>query len=260
MHGLGNDFVLIVKPSFELTNDHVKLICDRRLGIGCDQLILYNENELNQIEMLIYNCDGSRTGFCGNATRCLAGLLLKNGLLTIKIKTGNGILDCWKDSRDLITVNIGKPVCDWSKIPLSQPFANNQVEICYDSKEYKGHCVNVGNPHVVIFIDKFDFDLARVGSHIETHPYFPERVNVSFAQVVNEKEINLRMWERGAGLTLACGSGACATFYIAFKCQLVHKRARIQFEIGNLEMEIDADGNILMTGDYNHVFEGSIKL
>jgi diaminopimelate epimerase len=261
MHALGNDFVITAKPPFELTSDQVKLICNRRIGIGCDQLIFYYQNELNQIEMLIFNCDGSQTSFCGNATRCLAGLLLTNNFKTIKIKTGNGLLDCSKDSSsDLITVNIGKPVCDWSKIPLSQPFANSQVEIHFDSRDYIGHCVNVGNPHVVIFVDKFDFDLARLGSYIETHSFFPQRVNVSFAQIVDENLINLRMWERGAGLTLACGSGACATFYIAFKCKFVHKRARVEFEIGGLEIEVDENENVLMSGDYAHVFEGTINL
>ena len=265
MHGLGNDFI-IFKDSIALesvSEYQVKYLCDRKLGIGSDQLIICNKFS-DHVKMKIYNNDGSIANFCGNATRCVAYLYLSSKNeenKSILIETGNSLLQC-SLKNDLITVNIGSPLLNWDKIPLSNPIKGNEIElpseIIIDSKRIRGFCINVGNPHIVIFVKNHDFNLADIGSKIENLSYFPQKINVNFATIIDKNNIHLRVWERGAGLTLACGSGACASFYAAYKMNFVDNSVKVSFEIGCLNIRLENE-NILMTGSYNYVFNGTVK-
>ena len=263
MHGLGNDFI-IFKDSIQfesLPADQVKQLCDRKYGVGCDQLIICNKLSDNHVKMEIYNNDGSLASFCGNATRCVVALYKEDSIeKDILIEAGNRLLKCCLKN-EMVTVNIGEPILSWDKIPLSFPIEGNEIDLPIEiqAKKLKGFCVNVGNPHVVIFVENYDFDLVDVGSKIENLHYFPHKTNVNFANVINKNNINLRVWERGSGLTLACGSGASASFYAAFKMNLVENDCNIHFEKGWLNIKLE-NGNIIMTGSYTYVFKGNVKI
>jgi diaminopimelate epimerase len=266
MHGLGNDFI-IFKDSIEfesLSEDQVKYLCDRKQGIGCDQLIICNKFS-DHVKMKIYNNDGSIAAFCGNATRCVASLYLnpKNeGNQKIYIETGNSLLPCNLNNDLTVTVNIGRPLLKWNEIPLSSSIEGNEIELPSEitiySKRIRGFCINVGNPHIVIFVNNHDFNLNEIGSKIENLNLFPEKINVNFANITDKNNIKLRVWERGAGLTMACGSGACASFYVAYKMNFIHNNAKVSFQIGCLNIKLENE-NILMTGGYTYVFNGIIK-
>lgn len=276
MHGLGNDFIIIkdLIDFDELCTEQVKYMCNRHLGIGCDQLILCKkrfDDAKNFVKMRVYNADGSEASFCGNATRCVAALYLdfnnEDKNKDVFIETGNGLLNCKCDStigNNMITINIGVPVLDWNLIPLSDSIENNEISLPSDIEinnlnNLKGFCLNVGNPHIVIAVNNFDFDLKHVGEKIENLSYFPKKINVDFAQIVDRNNINLKVWERGAGLTLACGSGACASFYALYKKGLINESVKVIFPIGSLDIRLE-NGDILMTGSYTYVFSGNIHV
>ena len=263
MHGLGNDFI-IFKDTIdfeELSKDQVKFLCNRNEGIGCDQLIICKKDN-EHVKMKIYNKDGSVALFCGNATRCVAGLYTNEESSDEKellIETGNCLLPC-SVKNSMVTVNIGPPVLEWEKIPLSVKTCNNELDLSNEVKiDLKGFCLNVGNPHIVLFVENHNFNLEDVGSKIENLHYFPEKINVNFAKIICRKSISLRVWERGAGLTLACGSGASASFYAAYKKKLVDNDVTVYFSKGFLNIKLENE-NILMTGQYSYVFNGYINI
>jgi diaminopimelate epimerase len=243
MEALGNDFVII--PSFiHLTSDQVKLICDRRYGIGCDQLIILTGSKFADCKMLIFNSDGSEAGACGNATRAVAKLFKK--------KTGNieigGRSFAFNIKEESIEVNMGAPI-SVNLDPIALPEYN-----------LSGYEISVGNPHFVVIVPDFDFDMIRnIGPKISTHSYFSNGANVNFAKVVSKNSIELKVWERGAGETLACGSGACATAYTLHKLGLCSNSATVKQQGGNLNILIQND-EILMQGDASLVFHGNIIL
>jgi len=256
MHGLGNDFVIFDfrDKDYDLTNEQITLMGDRHLGIGYDQLIILKSSVEADCEMIIYNHDGSRAEACGNATRCVAMLI---GQKELSIKVNNKILSAKYKSDEEITVNMGKPEFEWDKIPLAHEMDTLDLWL----SGVKGQAVNMGNPHLVIFVTDSDkYNVEELGPKFEHDKLFPNRINVNFAQVIDESNIKLRIWERGTGETIACGSGACATYAVANKFNKVAGKANIHLKGGVLKIESSADGSIIMTGPATKVFDGEILL
>ena len=258
MHGLGNDFVIIDQREveFPLTPEVVKKICDRNFGVGCDQLIILRKSDNFDCQMLIFNPDGSIARACGNACRCV-GMMLDQDEISIQIH--DRVVKVWKKSDGLFSVNMGVPLCKWYEIPLRSEI--DPMNITFDEFGGKlGASVSVGNPHLVFF--EKNADLAEVisqGEEFERHPLFPDRVNVNFAYIKDEGNIELMVWERGVGPTLACGSGASATHFIAHHKGLVGSKSNIHQRGGRLIVETADDGSIMMTGAASKVFTGKLN-
>jgi diaminopimelate epimerase len=261
MSGAGNDFAIFDarKTTINLSTAQIVKISNRK-NIGCDQLIVIrNTDTAADCVMDIYNSDGSLSQACGNATRCVASILMEDSTSTsIKIKTAAGILECWREANGLISVNMGIPNFDWQKIPLSCETNSQKISLF----DFEFACTNVGNPHAVTFIanplsDEKFFD---VGPKVETNSIFPKKTNVEFAQIISDNLIEVRVWERGAGETLACGSGACAVAILAIRKGLVkNNKVTIRFKGGDLHIEWNGDGSaVIMTGGYEKIFDGVI--
>ena len=260
MDGLGNDFVIIDQRNdqFELTNDQVKKICNRNF-IGCDQLIFIKKNEKTDAGMEFYNSDGGTSGACGNGTRCVAYLLSKEmNKDKIILGTKSGNLESKILGEKLVETKIGSAKNKWDEIPLSREL--NTINLNYkiidkNNKEYfGGTAVNVGNPHIVFFINNIeDFNLEKIGPEVENDKLFPEKCNVTLAKIINENHIKVKVWERGAGLTKACGTAACATAYAAKINGKIKNKTEIEFELGKLSIFIDESENISMTGPVSNI-------
>jgi len=267
MDGLGNDFVIIDQRSqnFNLNKDQIIKICDRNF-IGCDQLILINKNKEIDADVEFYNSDGSASGACGNGTRCVADLLSKeSGKKEITLLTASGSLKSKILESNLVETEIGVPKVNWLEIPLSeqQDTQNLKIEILdkNNTKHIGGTAINVGNPHIIFFVDDIEaFDLPSIGPKIENHQLFPEKCNVTLAKVVNKNLIKVKVWERGVGLTKACGTAACATAAAANINNLVEKTTDIAFALGNLTISIDVRNSIHMKGPVSDIKNIDIKL
>lgn len=265
MDGLGNDFMIIDerKETYDITADDIMALSDRKRGVGFDQMIILRPAEnsnVNAVKMLIFNADGSSAGACGNGTRCVGSLLLaESGMDTIGIEApGNRVLQVFKG--DKIRVNMGKPKTAAEDIPLANSMDTSHVSGILDELPV-GVAVNVGNPHIVFFVDDvMAVDLARLGPIIENHPFFPERINVEFAEVKSHDHIRMRVWERGAGITDACGTGACATLICAVRSHLSDRKAVIEMDGGELVIEWTWEGDIIMSGDTHKSFIGKACL
>jgi len=258
MNAVGNDFIIFDarKNPVELTTQQISSI-SKRQNIGCDQLIIIKKSDFADCLMSIYNSDGSQSGACGNATRCVAGLLFEENsqLQNIKIAVGNQILECQKIN-NLIAVNMGQPKFSWDKIPLSQEIDSQNIKLF----GYKFSTMNIGNPHAVTFIKNTisDAEFFEVGPKVENNPIFPQKTNVEFAKIINDNLIEVRVWERGSGETLACGSGACAVATLAMKHNLVKSNSTtIRYKGGDIIIKLE-EQSIIMIGDYNKIFEGTI--
>ena len=253
MHGLGNDFVIIDARNQPVPMDapRAHAIADRRTGIGCDQLILLEPSEIADVRMRIFNADGGEVEACGNATRCVATLLGK----AASIETMAGILETRpQDSR--ATVLLNPPAFDWEFIPLAMPMDSMDMPVGWEELE-RPMAVNIGNPHVIFFVPDTDaVDLERLGPIIETDPLFPEKINVNVATVLDHKNIRLRVWERGVGLTLACGTGACATAVAAIRSGRATSPVTVHLPGGDLRIGWHEGGPIEMEGPATHVFTG----
>ena len=264
MDGLGNDFIIIDrrKNSVNIAKDRI-IELGNRSNFGFDQIIFIEKEKDNVYPITIFNSDGGEVSACGNGSRCIAYLLSKkvNSKL-IKIKTNNRLLDAEIVGNLSVRLNMGKPLFDWDKIPLARKLDNKKVELNVDGELYpNGFCVNVGNPHIVFFVkDCFEYDLKILGPKIENHSIFPDRTNVTFAQVENRNLIKINVWERGAGLTKACGTAACATAISAFKKKLVNNKIDVKFIEGSLEIEIDQKDNIFMTGPVSEIKDIEIEI
>lgn len=253
MHGLGNDFVVIDERegAVEMTAPRAQAIADRRAGIGCDQLILIGPSDRADVRMRIFNSDGSEVEACGNATRCVPLFLGSDAL----IETKAGLLNARQIDRG-VSVDMGPARLIWDDIPLAYAMDTTVMPVSWEDLPAPA-AVNVGNPHVVFFCDDLDtVDIERLGPLIEHDPLFPERVNVNFAQVRDRGHIRLIVWERGAGLTRACGTGACATAVAALRRGLVDAPVTVSLPGGDLVIEWEAGGHIQMTGPATHVFDG----
>jgi len=260
MDGLGNDFVIIDQRSqnYNLTKDQIIKICDRNF-IGCDQLIFIQNNNKKDAELEFYNSDGSISGACGNGTRCVADLLSKeNNDKEIILWTSSGALKSQILDNNLVETEIGVPKINWNEIPLNKNLDTKNLNIKIVNKNNIEHIggtsVNVGNPHVVFFVDNIEeYDLKKIGPEIENHNYFPEKCNVTLANVINNKLIKVKVWERGAGLTKACGTAACATAVAANINGLTDKKTDIEFALGKLSITIDANNSIHMKGPVSDI-------
>lgn len=257
MHGLGNDFVVLdarAAPLPALSAKTASAIADRHTGIGCDQLIVLEPSETHDFTMRIYNCDGGEVEACGNATRAVA---LLHGEAAV-IETAGGVL-ALEPSEGGATVDMGKPRFDWDAIPLDYAMDTAAMPVGWDELENPA-AVNVGNPHVVFFVDDADaVDLAEIGPEIEHDALFPARVNVNVASVVGLDHLKLHVWERGAGLTRACGTGACATAVAAIRRGLVGNRVTVTLPGGDLVIEWREGETIRMTGPAAESFRGEFE-
>ena len=255
MHGLGNDFVIVDahETPFEVTPALARAIADRRTGIGCDQLIVLEPSDHADLKMRIWNSDGGEVESCGNATRCVVQLTGAT-----RIDSDGGLLT-GEDFGAEVEVAIGEPRFGWDDIPLACPMDTSALPMAWDGLSGP-MALNVGNPHLVFFVnDLGSLDLEAVGPAIETDPAFPERINVNFASV-GKDGITLRTWERGAGATLACGTGACATAVAAIVSKRVHSPVRVTMPGGSLTISWAPGQTIRMRGPATHVFTGELDL
>ena len=269
MHGLGNDFIVFDARStsalaaMRLDGDGARLIADRRFGIGCDQImILRDALDGGDIYLDMRNQDGSKTGACGNGTRCVASLLMaETGKESVIIETQAGKLHA-SQSGDLITVNMGQAYLAWDEIPLAKPEDTLAIDLsAYGEAPAVG--VSMGNPHAVLFVDDADsVDVSTRGAALEKSAPFPEGVNVSFAHLIQKDKIRMRVFERGVGITSACGSGACAVGVAAHRRGLAGRKTEIVLDGGSLFIEWCADGTVLMSGpvatSYRGVLDGAL--
>ena len=264
MDGLGNDFVIIDrrKNSINLTKEKI-IKLGNRTNIGFDQIIFIEKESGNSFPITIFNSDGGEVSACGNGSRCVAYLLGKNlNTKQVRLKTNNRLLNA-KIVGDLkVELEIGKPLLSYKDIPLSREINPADVTVEVNNKKFTGgFCVNVGNPHIIFFVNNIDnFDIKKIGPNIENHKIFPERCNVTIAQVVDENLIKVKVWERGAGLTKACGTAACATAFAGKLNNLTNNKTDIEFEKGKLTISIDEKNSIHMRGPVSDIKEIEIKL
>jgi len=291
MHGLGNDFILIdcLKDESGVRSlefgELGKKLCHRRFGIGADQLLLLYPSKSADFMMRIFNADGSEVEMCGNGIRCFAKYIWDRGLsgkTILEIETIAGIMRPGK-ADGLVRVDMGEPVFEPERIPVkivqsskfkvpssekdnstlntqhSTPVVDYPLQI--DDKEFKITCVSMGNPHAVIIVDNVpEFPVAYYGPMIEIHPFFPKRTNVEFVEALNSSEIRMRVWERGAGETMACGTGAAAAAVAAHLKGLAEKSVTVHLKGGDLSIEWAGDNHVYMTGPAEEVFTGKINL
>lgn len=264
MHGLGNDFVVIDLRHVPvvMTEDLARRIADRHRGVGCDQVITIEppRSAGATAVMGIRNPDGSEAGACGNATRCVAHLLMsENGTDQCVVETIAGLLPSQRAANGLVTVDMGPARFDWQQVPLSEARDTLHVGLS-EGALHDPVAVSMGNPHAVFFVDDADaVPLTTDGPRVEHHPLFPARTNVEAVQVLGRDRLRMRVWERGAGITSACGSGACAVMAAAVKRGHVGNKAEIILDGGSLWMEWrPADGHVLMTGPATTAFQGTL--
>lgn len=256
MHGLGNDFVVIDARGGEnpVTAALARAIGDRHRGVGFDQLAVIREGDGVAAEVDYWNADGSTADACGNATRCVADLLMREtGLARLTLRTGRGDLACERLDDGLIRVNMGPPELSWDEIPLARAVDIDNLPI-----EGSPGAAGMGNPHCVFVVEDAEaVDLATRGPQIEHHPLFPRRTNVEFIQILDRGNIRMRVWERGGFVTLACGSGACAAAVVAHRKGLTERKVTLHLDGGPLGIDWREDG-VWMTGPTAFVFEGAL--
>lgn len=255
MHGLGNDFVVLDGRSQNLPGLSpalVRALADRHTGIGCDQLVVLHPSETADLKARFFNHDGGEVQSCGNASRAI-GLLLGEAA---EVETLGGLIRIAPDG-GRITVDMGQPRFEWNQIPLAYPVDTHTMPVAWEALD-EPTAVNVGNPHVIFFVaDHAAVELDRLGPVIEHDPLFPERINVNVATIVSRTHIRLRVWERGAGETLACGTGACATAIGAMRRGLTDRVVTVSLPGGDLKIEWTPAGQILMTGPAVESFRGT---
>ena len=261
MHGLGNDFVVVDARGEPFAPDDrvARHIADRHTGIGCDQLIVIEKPRNGRADafMRIHNADGGEVAACGNATRCVAQLLMtESGLDHVSIETAAGRLEAARADRGRIAVDMGPARTEWRDIPLARAMDTERLPIELGPLK-EPVAVSMGNPHMVFFVDDADaVDLATLGPVLEHNALFPERANVGVATVLAPDRVRLRVWERGAGLTRACGSGACAAIVAAHRRGLSGRRAAVALDGGELSIEWLPNGHVTMTGPAAIAFTG----
>ena len=263
MHGLGNDFVIIDGrlDDFVPNVSFLLAVADRKRGVGCDQIIILRKprDPAAQIYVDMYNSDGSKLRACGNVTRCVAQLLFEElGRTSCVIQTVSGLLACYREASGLIAVDFGPPRLTWQEIPLANE--SDTLNVNLEGGRLKNPCcVNMGNPHAVFFVpDVTVIPLIELGPKLENDSLFPDRCNIEVAQILAPDRIRMRVWERGAGLTEACGSGACATLVAAVRRNLSARRATIHMDGGEVLVEWREDGHVLLIGPAALSFSGTL--
>ncbi len=268
MHGLSNDFVVLDAraAALPLSLASRRRIADRRLGVGCDQLIVLEppSDAGADLFMRIYNPDGSEAGACGNATRCVASLAMaERGVDDVVVQTIAGLLEAERtgsapDGTPVIGVDMGPARLDWREIPLATACDTLHLPLALGPLSDPVGC-SMGNPHATFFVTGVEtLPIAELGPTLEHDPLFPERANIGFAEIVGPDRIRLRMWERSAGITMACGSGACATVVASARRGLTGRTAEVILDGGSLVIEWLPDGHVLMTGGVAHAFSGTL--
>lgn len=269
MHGLGNDFVVIdaINQDIELSEGDVRLIADRHFGIGCDQLLLVEESESTDVDFIyrIFNADGGEVEQCGNGARCFAVFVREKGLTNkdfIRVETASGIIELNIQSDGQVAVDMGVPEFNPWKIPFNADTRLDEYSLDVNSNILKIGVVSMGNPHAVTVVKDTDTtDVNELGAVIESHPLFPNRVNAGFMQIVNDSHIRLRVFERGAGETLACGTGACAAMVIGHLQGYLTDSVQVDLPGGSLQISWQGgDSPVMMTGSTTTVFEGNITI
>lgn len=262
MHGAGNDFVVLdgrARP-LRLSPAQAQQIADRRRGVGCDQIIIMEPGEDADVFMRILNADGSEAGACGNATRCVAALMAEEtGARRINIRTVSALLPAEIAGPGLVQVDMGPPGLEWEQIPLAAPADTLHLKIAMGPVEDPAAC-SMGNPHATFFVDDLAYlPVETIGPVLERHKQFPDRANIGFAHVESPERIRLRVWERGSGLTLACGSGACAALVNAHRRGLAGRHAALLLDGGELVITWrEQDGHVLMQGPVVAAFSGQL--
>ena len=267
MHGLGNDFVLVDGRKFKISNlkKFSKDVCHRRFGIGADQVLILGSSKKADFRMDIYNADGSQVEMCGNGLRCLAKHVVDEKLTKkseVSVETPSGIQVVKVIGKNKIQVDMGEPILKGRDIPvrLSGRVINRPIRV--DGREYRATCLSMGNPHCVIFVDDpKTFPVEKTGPVIEKHNIFPKKTNVEFVKILSDHEIEMRVWERGAGETMACGSGACAAVVAAALNGLTDRKVDVKLLGGTLQVEWSREkGHVLMVGPAETVFKGEIEV
>ena len=270
MHGLGNDFILFNELDllkYDLKSLAIKL-CDRHQGIGADGIILILPSDIAHVKMRIINSDGSEANMCGNGIRCFSKYVFDNKIITAKsftIETGAGImipeLIVEGDKVLFVKVNMGAPLLERLSIPMSgQPGSVINERLMVSGKEFNITSMLMGVPHTIVFVDHLEaVDIVTIGREIENHPSFPQKTNVNFVEVINDKEIKVRTWERGAGSTLACGTGSCASAVASCLNGKTGKEVTVHLALGDLFVEW-IEGTVFMTGTADHSFAGWLDL
>ncbi len=267
MDGLGNDFIIFDKRKkpVSLTKEQIIKISDRN-SIGCDQVIFIEKDENSNAFLKFYNSDGGEISACGNGSRCVAYLLMKeNNNKKISLGTKVGILQAELNDKNLVSINMGKPNFEWNKIPLSKKMDTQNLKIKIngiDGKEARGgFSLSIGNPHVIFFVEDFNqFNLKEIGPKIENYSYFPEKCNVTLASIKNKNHVKVKVWERGVGLTKACGTAACATAVSGAVLKLSERCVDIEFVEGLLNIDWKKDNNIYMTGKVSEVKKITVNI
>jgi diaminopimelate epimerase len=262
MHGLGNDFVVLDgrRDAIALGAEVVRALADRRIGIGCDQVIVLEapHDAAADVLMRIVNADGSQAEACGNASRCVADLVHRERHEPrVRIETAAGLLEAEVLPDGRVAVDMGRPRTGWRGIPLARAMDTDRVDLAMGPLS-QPVCTNLGNPHATFFVEAVEaVDLAALGSALEHHPLFPQRANIGVAAIRDRRNIRLRVWERGAGITAACGTGACAALVGAHRRGLVDRRAVVELDGGLLDIAWREDGHVVMTGPATLSFEGT---
>lgn len=270
MHGLGNDYVYIdaINQKIENESSLAKFVSNRHFGIGSDGLILICKSEIADFKMRMFNSDGSEAEMCGNGIRCVGKFVYDKGLTnktTVKIETLAGIKTLILNTKDgkveTARVDMGEPILEAEKIPVistEEPVKNLELEV--ENKKFKFTCVSMGNPHAITIVENTkEFDVEKYGKVLEIDKAFPKKANIEFAQIIDRQNINMRVWERGAGETLACGTGACATAVACNLNGLTDRKVNIELLGGTLNIEWnETDNHVYMTGPAVTVFDGEL--
>ena len=268
MDGLGNNFIIVDrrKNSINISKEKIVELNNQisfQSNIGFDQLI-FIEKEINKtFPITIFNSDGNETSACGNGSRCIAYFLSKDlNTKTIKLKTSNRLLEGKIVGDSDVQLEMGKPIFDWDKIPLIKKLDHGNITLNINNRIFTdGFSLNVGNPHIIFFVkDCFEYDLKILGPIIENHESFPEKINVTFAQVDDKNNITVNVWERGAGLTKACGTAACATAVASLIKKLTENDINIKFKEGSLNIKIDNSLNIFMRGPVSDIKHTKLEI
>lgn len=269
MHGLGNDFVVIdaITQVIDMTPAKARKLADRRFGVGCDQILIVEPPSQPDIDFRyrIFNADGSEVQQCGNGARCFAKFVRDRrltGKKVIKVETSSGLIELHVGINNQVTVDMGIPVLEPANIPFQAPQRAVLYPLDVAGESVMIGAVSMGNPHAVLQVSSVkDADIEKLGPTIESHERFPERVNAGFMEIVSRSEINLRVYERGAGETLACGTGACAAVVAGRLQDLLDSRVKVNLPGGSLTIEWTADGeSVKMTGPATTVYQGRIKI